>query len=103
MLNRYFLNEKMNIVMWIEVMLHSHFCKMLNYPKVILRNNTVSSLDSVSRRITGAGFILSIVKGRWRHASLLFLIINPQDPMDLGQARVVETAAHPLPHFNSKT
>lgn len=34
---------------------------------------------------------------------LLFLITNPQYPVDLGQIRVVEIAAHQLSHFNSKT
>lgn len=102
--NRYLLNEIMNILTWRYVILYSHFCKMLNYLKIILRHSTVSSSDSVSRKVTEAGSILSTGKARWRNASLLFLIINFQCPMDLGQARAVERAAHQLPHsINSKT
>lgn len=85
------------------VTLYSNLCKMLNCPKAILRNSIVSSLDSVSEKNTEATFRLSIVKDRWRSAFLLFLIINSQYSMDLGKARVVEIAAHQLPHFNSKT
>lgn len=89
-------------ISWHEcVILYSHFYKMLNSSKVIWRN-TVSSSDSINTRVTEPGFILSILKARWKNASLLFLVINPHYPRDLGQARVVERAIHHLPHFTIK-
>lgn len=70
-----------------------YFCKILNFPKVILEALHVSSLDTVSRKVH-RGCLHPPVGSRWRNASLL-LIINPQDPMDLGQARLGEECTPP--------